>query len=116
MKRLVLSLLTTPTLVGSALCWLVALPAQANPVVQPEGMDAKLCTMSKHHRFNLVCERVSNLQKLPKVAPVDLATDPIESPEEFQMTDEESNAAIALFGCDCQVCVNAMRSLRMMVS
>jgi hypothetical protein len=116
MKRLALSLLTTPTLIGSALCWLVVLPAQANPASQPETSDVKLCTMSKHHRYKLVCERTSNLRNLPKVAPVDLATDPMDSPEEFKMTDEESNAAIALFGCDCQVCVNAMRSLRMMVS
>ncbi|MEG4308890.1 MULTISPECIES: hypothetical protein [unclassified Microcoleus] len=30
---------------------------------------------------------------------------------EYPMTDQESNAAIALFGCDCPTCVNALRQL-----
>lgn len=30
---------------------------------------------------------------------------------EYPMTDQESDAAIALFGCDCPSCVNAMRQL-----
>lgn len=30
----------------------------------------------------------------------------------YPMTIEESNAAIALFGCDCPACVNALRQLR----
>ncbi len=34
----------------------------------------------------------------------------------FNMTDEESDAAIALFGCDCPVCVRSLRQLRSMIS
>lgn len=30
---------------------------------------------------------------------------------EYPMTDQESDAAIALFGCDCPSCVNALRQL-----
>ncbi len=30
----------------------------------------------------------------------------------FEMTDEESDAAAALFGCDCPVCVRSLRQLR----
>lgn len=31
---------------------------------------------------------------------------------EYSMTEEESNAAIVLYGCDCPTCVNALRQLR----
>lgn len=34
----------------------------------------------------------------------------------FEMTDEESDAAAALFGCDCPVCVRSLRQLRGMMS
>ncbi len=36
---------------------------------------------------------------------------PDELPE-LQFTDEESDAAVALFGCDCPACLNAMRQIR----
>ncbi|MEA5597223.1 hypothetical protein [Rivularia sp. UHCC 0363] len=36
---------------------------------------------------------------------------PNELPE-LEFTDEESDAAIALFGCDCPSCLNAMRQMR----
>lgn len=35
-----------------------------------------------------------------------------QSDAEYPMTEEESNAAIALFGCDCTSCINALRQLR----
>ncbi len=35
-----------------------------------------------------------------------------EFPDTFEMTDDESNAAVALFGCDCPTCVRAIRHLR----
>jgi len=34
----------------------------------------------------------------------------------FEMTDEESDTARMLFGCDCPVCVRSLRQLRSMVS
>ena len=36
---------------------------------------------------------------------------PDELPE-LQFTDEESDAAVTLFGCDCPACLNAMRQIR----
>ncbi len=128
-RRLLLALLTLPTLVGSSFCWLTAIPAQAQSAPsttgatpgaqQPATPDAKatepqLCTLSTHSRFNLVCEKTSTLRNSPQTKPVDYATDPQNSPLEFKFTDEESNAAIALFRCDCPACINALRSLRTM--
>jgi hypothetical protein len=31
---------------------------------------------------------------------------------EMQFTDEESDASVALFGCDCPPCLNALRQIR----
>ncbi len=30
----------------------------------------------------------------------------------LEFTDEESDAAVRLFGCDCLVCINAVRQSR----
>lgn len=39
-----------------------------------------------------------------------------EFPDTFELSDEESEAAVALFGCDCPVCVRSLRQLRSMTS
>jgi hypothetical protein len=122
MKRLLLLILAAPTLVGSAVCWFAAAPmaSAAESVVQsvsepdPKATEPQVCVLSSHSQTNLVCDRVSNLEKMPKVEPVDFATDPFESPIEFEFSVSEGNAAIALFGCDCSTCINALRNLRMM--
>ncbi len=119
MNRLLLGLASSSGLIGSALCWLMAMPAMASieqKVSEPmkDVQEAQVCVMSTHSRFNLVCERVSKLKNEPQVKPVDLATDPFSSPVAFEFSNDESNAAIALFGCDCPACINALRSLRTM--
>lgn len=123
MNRLLLNLLALPTLVGSSFCWLTAMPAQSIEQTQGEqniavpdsnAIEAQVCVMSRHSRFNLVCEKVSTLKDAPKVKPVDYATDHLTSPAEFNFSEEESNASIALFGCDCPLCINSLRTLRTM--
>jgi len=133
MNRLLINLLALPTLVGSSFCWLTAMPAQSveqtsveqtsveqtsveQNVAVPDlnATEAQLCVMSRHSRFNLVCEKVSTLRNAPKVKPIDYATDHLTSPAEFNFSEEESNASIALFGCDCPLCINSLRTLRTM--
>jgi hypothetical protein len=118
MNRLLLNLLALPTLVGSSFCWLTAMPLGAveQKVSVPDlnATEAQICVMSRHSRFNLVCEKASKLKDAPKVQPVDYATDPQNSPAEFKFSEEESNASIALFGCDCPLCINSLRTLRTM--
>jgi hypothetical protein len=127
-RRFLLALLTLPTLVGSSFCWLTAMPAAhaqsaqsstaPQKVSEPDinATEPQLCTLSNHSRFNLVCEKTSKLRNSPQTKPIDYATDPQNSPLEFKFTDEESDAAIALFNCDCPTCINALRSLRTMSS
>ncbi|MBE9029880.1 hypothetical protein IQ266_09090 [filamentous cyanobacterium LEGE 11480] len=120
MSRFILKLATATGLVGSALCWLMAMPAAANVeqrVSDPmlDINEAQVCVMSEHSRFNLVCERVNQIKDREEItAPIDLAENPDVSPDEFVFSDQESNAAVALFGCDCPTCINALRNLRMM--
>jgi hypothetical protein len=121
MRRLILSLAATSNIVGGALCWLMAMPAAASSVVQhvSEPMlditEAQVCVMSTHSRFNLVCERANKIANQAEIRqPINQAADPQSSPQEFVFSDQESNAAIALFGCDCPTCLNALRSLRLM--
>lgn len=110
MKRLILALLSCPTILGSALCYLSALPATASdPNATP---DAQVCVWSLHKKGNLVCSRVDTLLRIKAAAPIDLATNPQTSPLNFEFSDVESDAAIALFGCDCSVCINSLRTLR----
>jgi hypothetical protein len=120
MSRLILRFVTAPSLVTSALLWLVAIPASAEVVqrVSDPMLDAnepQVCVVSGHsRRFNLVCERVSQLQKNDKIGqPIDLALDPFQSAES-PFSEAESDAAISLFGCDCGTCLNALRIMRSM--
>ncbi len=118
MTRLLFNLLALPTLVGSSFCWLTAMPAQSVEqnvrVPDRNATEAQVCVMSRHSQFNLVCEKASTLKNAPKVKPVDYATDHLTSPAEFNFSEEESNASIALFGCDCPLCINSLRTLRTM--
>lgn len=110
MKRLILALLSCPTVLGSALCYLSALPAEAAEMSGTP--DAQVCVWSLHKKGNLVCSRVDNILSVKAAAPIDLATNPETSPLNFEFSDAESDAAIALFGCDCSVCINSLRTLR----
>jgi hypothetical protein len=121
-RRFLLTLASTPSLVVSAFLWLSAMPAGAatlqkvsTPMLDVD--EAQVCVMSRHSRFNLVCDRVSSLQTNDKInPPIDLASDPQQSPLEFKFSDDESNAAIALFGCDCPACLNALRTMKLMAT
>ncbi len=110
MKRLILALLSCPTIVGSAFCYLSAVPAMAAEV-SGHG-DAQVCVWSPHKKGNLVCSRVDKILAVKAKPPVNLATNPKDSPVAFDFSVEESDAAIALFGCDCPLCINSLRNLR----
>jgi hypothetical protein len=110
MKRLILALLSCPTILGSAFCYLSAVPALAAEVSgQP---DAQVCVWSLHKQGNLACSRVDKILSVKAAPPIDLATNPQDSPVTFEFSDDESDAAIALFGCDCPTCINSLRTLR----
>ena len=112
MNRLLLTLLVSPTLFGS----LMSLSAIANPaqITETPGQstDSPKCVRSPHTQ-RLSCVRLpaktAAANSQPKISwqrPAD---------EEVAMLDfseEESDAAVAMFGCDCPVCINSLRQLR----
>jgi hypothetical protein len=115
MKRILLALLSSPILAGSTFFYLSLLsPVQAGePNLTPE---SQVCVWSNHSDTNLICTRVKEIVRVKAAPMIDLATNPQESPEVFEFSDEESDAAIAFFGCDCPLCINSMRQLRMMAT
>lgn len=116
MNKLALILLSSPTVLGSMLSLVVTVnPAHA---AEPTTSATQNCRSQVAPRVGrLTCARYSqttptvNLgnSKETKIASAD--SSPSEAPM-VEFTEEESEAAQQLFGCDCIVCVNAIRQMR----
>ncbi len=111
MNRLLLTLLVSPTLLGFLMSWSVMVnPVRAETPAQPT--DSPRCVKSPHTQ-RLTCIRLTGkaaaVNSKPKISwqrPGD------EQVAMLDFTEEESNAAAALYGCDCQLCINSLRQLR----
>ena len=112
MNRLLLTLLVSPTLLGSVM----SLSAIANPAqigfTPSQSTDSPRCVRSPHTQ-RLSCVRLpaktAAANSQPKISwqrPAD------EQVAMLDFTEEESDAAVAMFGCDCPVCINSLRQLR----
>jgi hypothetical protein len=114
-RKLALSLLSSPAVFASMLSMvMMTQPARANQTVNSKGTHVS-CIESPHSATRrLVCTRVSNTpptalpQPEMKLAQNNDPSDIIE----MNFTEEESDTAIALFGCDCPSCLNALRQMR----
>ena len=117
MKRFLLLFLSAPT-VFSAILPIVTTPAPALAAEKP-GTEAKFC-VSTHNR--LICVKSSQLaSNAPKATLTARATliaraqAEARNPDAFvNFNDEESDAAAAMFGCDCPACIRSIRQLRIM--
>ena len=79
--------------------------------------DGRSCISHPHGGISVVCARVSQSQrKLIASRATDtqvVSANPSEGEGMMlDFTEEESNAAIKLFTCDCPYCINALRALR----
>ena len=112
MNRLLLTLLVSPTLFGSVM----SLSAIANPAqigeTPSQSVDSPKCVRSPHTQ-RLSCVRLpaktAAANSQPKISwqrPGD------EQVAMLDFSEEESDAAVAMFGCDCPVCINSLRQLR----
>ncbi|MBD2196864.1 MULTISPECIES: hypothetical protein [Calothrix] len=114
-KRFVLSLLSSPALFASMLSMvMMTKPVHANQTVTPVGTHLS-CVRSPHSaETKQVCIEVENTVSPTKpemtVAQVPQVQSP-DQPAELEFTEAESDEAIKLFGCDCPVCINAIRQL-----
>ena len=114
MKKLLLIILASPTLCGSLLSLVAfANPAQATEI--PSSLRQRSGCVTSTHTNRLVCMRVTqpatnaNSTGQPKLISAQPSQD---QQARLDFTEEESDAAVALFGCDCPICINSLRQLR----
>ncbi len=88
----------------------LAIPAHARELVfTSPNVSEETC--SPNSRFdNLTCVRQTNNRNLSSLINIPQGSD--EDYLMYELTEEESNAAVALYGCDCPVCINALRQLQ----
>ncbi|MBD2447353.1 hypothetical protein H6G76_09255 [Nostoc sp. FACHB-152] len=109
MNKIILSLLSTPMLISSILS-MTAIVNQAQ-AIEPLGnkTEDRLSCIRNKHKVGLVCARASVLAQLPtKQAEVEFSNDNVPM---LEFTDQESDMAIQLFGCDCPACINSLRQM-----
>ena len=111
-KKFFLTLLSSPVLFSSMVSMAVfAQPASANETANPApkrfscGRKATVAVATP----TVGCTRMrrnstSDMNGQRGLRPGELP--------ELEFTDEESDASVALFGCDCPACLNALRQIR----
>lgn len=109
-----LALMSSPTFLLSLLGLLTLVkPAwgQAAIPIPVPAPDTQECVASPHSKFQLVCARASEIAN-PPVEVAKTRTTVVDPNAILEFTEEESNTAMQLFGCDCPLCLNALRALR----
>lgn len=115
MKRFLLLFLSAPTVL-SAILPLVTTTAPALAAEKTGASADKFC-VNAHAR--LVCVKssqlASNSTNTPNSALIAKAQAEARDPDAFiNFKEEESDAAAAMFGCDCPACIRSLRQLRTM--
>jgi hypothetical protein len=111
-KKFAFSLLSSPALFASMLSMvMMARPAHASQTLNPATTHLS-CVRSPHSASaRQVCIQVSNTPTFATKPNMTVAQVQANQRAELQFTDAESDEAIKLFGCDCPICINAVRSL-----
>ena len=115
-KKLILTLLSSSAIFTSLMSTLAII----NPVHASGGQrlirtqDNKTCITNPHGHHNFICIRDS--ERSPGAKPVVTQTI-VQAKSDVNVamldfTEEESDAAINLFGCDCPYCLNSLRQLK----
>jgi hypothetical protein len=112
MNRFLLTLLVSPTLFGSVM----SLSVMANPAqigeTPSQSADSPQCVPSPHTQ-RLTCVRLPAKTAAGNSQPRISWQRPDDQPVEMlDFSEEESDAAVAKFGCDCPACINSLRQLR----
>jgi hypothetical protein len=117
-KKLILGLLSTSTIFTSLMSTLgVMNPAHASVTITQRLLhtqDGRTCITNPHGGKDFVCirdsERTRPYTSTRSATIVTSVSDKNIAMLDF--TDEESDAAIKLLGCDCPLCINSLRQLR----
>jgi hypothetical protein len=112
-RKFALALLSTPALFASMLSMvMMAQPVHAQQKVTPGESRLSCVQHPESAKPRLVCMRVSNPPNLTPQQPVKSPQAEPSDNTELDFTEEESDLAIAKFGCDCLACINAIRELQ----
>jgi hypothetical protein len=115
-KKIILNLLSSSSIFVSLMSTLAAFnPAHASITQRlMHTQDGRTCITNPHGGTDFVCIRDSERKQgysstrsstvVTSVSDQDIAM--------LNFTDEESDAAIQLFKCDCPFCINSLRQLR----
>lgn len=114
-KKFFLTLLSSPVLFSSIVSMAVfAQPASANETVIPTNSAPKPFSCGRKAPVAVATPSVG-CTRMRRNSTSDMSGQrglrPGELPE-LEFTDEESDASVALFGCDCPACLNALRQIR----
>ncbi|MBN3896311.1 MAG: hypothetical protein V7L14_30390 [Nostoc sp.] len=118
-KRIILNLLSTSSIFVSLMSTLAVFhPAHASSSITQRLMhtqDGRTCITNPHGGTDFVCIRDSE-RKQPYTSSARSSTIVTSVSDQniamLNFTDEESDAAIKLFKCDCPLCINSLRQLR----
>jgi hypothetical protein len=113
-RKFLLNLISSPILFASvtSMVMLTVRPAQASSNVNHISTDMACVQGSNTAAKPMMCQRVSKNANTVNVAANPEATkNGLNQQAELNFTNEESDEAIRLFGCDCLVCINAVRGL-----
>ncbi|MBD2608222.1 hypothetical protein H6G81_27835 [Scytonema hofmannii FACHB-248] len=111
-KKFVLTLLSSPVLFSSILSIvMMTQPAHASQTGTPPGSRVSCLGDPQTATPRFACQRVSNSSATQAKPATKVA--PVQSNEitELEFTEQESDEAIRLFGCDCPPCINAVRKI-----
>ncbi|MEH2156031.1 hypothetical protein [Nostoc sp.] len=118
-KKILLNLLSTSSIFVSMMSTLVVFnPAHASTSITQRLMhtqDGRTCITNPHGGTDFVCIRDSE-RKHPYTSSKRSSTIVTSVSDQnvamLNFTEEESDAAIRVFGCDCPLCINSLRQLQ----
>lgn len=111
MNRILRTLILCPTVFGSMLS--VLLIANTAHAAEPVATETNRLECKRTQSVSrLTCERVYQAGNVASKAIVVRPAQQSQETPMLEFTDEESDAAVARFGCDCLVCINAIRQSR----
>ncbi len=128
MNQLLRLLLLAPTVVSPLVSLGLMLPVHANEATWIKVSQGYTCMRAPvREGKQLVCKRVDatvtdkgqlfDLRQLKAMSPPsETEISPATFPMTLDFSVEESDAAVALFGCDCPACIRSLRTLRSMTS
>jgi hypothetical protein len=102
MRKLLLTLLSMPTVVG------LFLPLSSHAqAAEPKTKQPNQLCLKEHGKMYCVRKTRTDMTQFKKAEEIAKSTE-----QGIAFTDEESDAAIAKFGCDCPACIRAIKQIR----